>query len=201
MKRLSIAIVVLAIPLAVTHAGPAVDAATDAVRVELLAVAGAGQAALLAQNTPFDPRLQLHSSLRAGVGLTLGRHVAFLTGVGVERANPSSLEAGYAYPAWTGRTLWARVELRTPASPFGGRLTLAGTLAGYDSTYLVFFFPSLEAGPVLMVPLKDGLRITVELRLGYQIRQDLAIAVGQVLIPGAFHAGIGTELEYAAAAR
>jgi hypothetical protein len=187
MKRLRIAIVLLAIPIAASHAEPA--------QAGLLAVTGTSQAALLAQNTPFEPRLQLHTALRAGVGTTLGPAFRFAAGFGLERAVSTRLVDGYSYTGWTGRTLWMRLGYEPPDGSLGVEATAHGVLVGFDDSYLLLFFPAVDVGPYYRVALFSRTSLKITLRIGYEFRQDLVLTLGSITLPGTPYAGVAVEAE------
>ncbi len=213
MKRLRIVLVVLIVSLVSLRAEAATPTAgaaaadgaftADALaaagrakpaRAGLMLVAGAGHAALLAQDTRFEPRLQLHSSLSGGLGTQLGRLFSVATGLAVEYALASSAAGGYVYPAWTGRTLWLRADLLPGVGMMGARLKVSGVLASYESTFLIFFFPSVSMGPVFRLPLSASAWISADAHVRYQIREDLSIAGTNV--PGALLFGVSIEFEH-----
>jgi len=159
-------------------------------------IAGSDTAALLAQDTRFDPRLQLQSALRLGIGIHSPSGIEFAGGIGVTRASPTSPAIGYRYPGWTGRTAWARVGyIRPGRSPIGIMLTAYGVLAGYDATYLLSFFPTLELSPAVHFQLAGKTVASIGLPIGWEIRRDLGIRIGETLVlPGAFYVGLSAEV-------
>jgi hypothetical protein len=186
MNRVSILRVLLTVLFAVTFAAAACPetANADTASAELLIVAGSDQAALVAQDTRFDARLQLQSSLIVGAGARWQNGVELVGGVSVTHGVPTSVALGYSYAGWTGRTVWARIGLagqgRLPEGFLRGiRFTAFGVLAGYDSTYLLSFFPVLEISPTLSLPLTRNLAASIELPLGWQIRRDLSVQLGE----------------------
>ncbi len=159
-------------------------------------IAGSDNAALLAQDTRFDPRLQLQSSLQFGVGVHFVSGFEFAGGIGVVRAIPTSPAVGYSYAGWTGRTTWSRIGYVRPGrSPLGVQFSAYGVLAGYDATYLLSFFPILELAPTLQIPLTRGAVVSVELPIGWEIRRDLGLKIGEAFVlPGAIYLGLSAEL-------
>ncbi len=197
MNRLSITRVLLTVLLLVPYARSAHSATASA---ELMIIAGSDNAALLVQDTRFDPRLQLQSSLQLGVGMHSIGGFEFAGGVGVSRATPTSPAIGYSYAGWTGRTVWTRIGyFRSDRSPMGVRLTVHGVLAGYDATYLLSFFPILEFTPTIRFPLTGSAVGTVGLPIAWEIRRDLGLRVGDsFVLPGAVYVGLSTEVQISA---
>ena len=163
-------------------------------------IAGSDTAALLAQDTRFDPRLQLQSAVRLGIGVHSPSGIELAGGIGVTRASPTSPAIGYSYPGWTGRTAWARVGyIRPGRSPIGILLTAYGVLAGYDATYLLSFFPTLELAPMVHVQLAGRAVASIGLPIGWEIRRDLGIRIGETFVlPGAFYVGLSVEVRVSA---
>ncbi len=172
------------------------SAYTETASAELMIIAGSDNAALLAQDTRFDPRLQLQSSLQFGVGVHSASGIEFAGGIGVARATPTSLAVGDSYAGWTGRTAWTRIGyVRPDRSPMGVQLTAYGVLAGYDATYLLSFFPVLEFAPTLQVPLTGGAAVSIGLPFGWEIRRDLGLQIGEAFVlPGAIYGGLSAAL-------
>ena len=178
--------VLLTVLFAVTYAATACTgtAHADTASAELLMVAGSDHDALLAQDTRFDARLQLQSSLQFGVGARWKSGVELAGGISVANAVPTSAAPGYSYAGWTGRSAWARIGLVGPGGLPEGmlrgiRATVYGVFAGYDATYLLSFFPVVEIAPTLHIPLAGNITASIGLPLGWQIRRDLGIAVGE----------------------
>lgn len=193
MNRLSITRVLLTFLLVVPHAQ---SAYAETASAELMIIAGSDHVALLAQDTRFDPRLQLQSSLQFGVGVHSVSGFEFAGGVGLTRATPTSAVIGYTYAGWTGRTAWTRIGYVCPdRSPMGVQLTAYGVLAGYDATYLLSFFPILEFAPTVQVPLTRGAVASIGLPFGWEIRRDLGLRIGEAFVlPGAIYLGLSAEL-------
>ncbi|MCK4514026.1 MAG: hypothetical protein KAU31_02150 [Spirochaetaceae bacterium] len=193
MNRLSITRVLLTFLLVVPHAQ---SAYAETASAELMIIAGSDNVALLAQDTRFDPRLQLQSSLQFGVGAHSVSGFELAGGIGIARAIPTSPAVGYSYAGWTGRTAWTRIGyVRPDRSPMGVQLTAYGVLAGYDATYLLSFFPILEFAPTLQVPLTGGAVVSIGLPIGWEIRHDLGLQIGEVFVlPGAIYMGLSTGI-------
>ena len=193
MNRLSITRVLLTVLLVMPCAG---IASAEAASAELMIIAGSNNAVLLAQDTPFDPRLQLQSSLQFGIGARSASGVELAGGVGLTHATPTSAAVGYAYPGWTGRTAWTRIGyVRPERSPVGVQFTVSGVLAGYDATYLLSFFPILELTPTVQVPLIGNAVASIGLPIGWEIRRDLGLQMGGAFVlPGATYVGLSTEV-------
>ena len=163
-------------------------------------VAGSDSAALLAQDTRFDPRLHLRSAVRLGIGAGFTWGGEFATGVALVRASPTSADPGYGYAGWTGRAFWVRMGYFRPSrARFGVSLAASGVLAGFDSTYLITFFPVVEVSPALLITLPRDATATISIPIGWDLRRDLGLAVGDAFVlPGALFAGISTEIRLAA---
>lgn len=142
----------------------------------------AHQAVLLAQDIRFEPALQLAAGVGIGTTLTVGEWVELGSTLTAEKLNPSPVGAGYQYRGLTARQLWAEVTIKRNAVPgVGVRMRAGGSLGSYDSTFLLFFYPEIELGPVLMLPISQGEhppRVGVEwyLAVGYRFRQDLDLS-------------------------
>lgn len=171
-------------------------ASAEAASAELMIIAGSNTAALLAQDTPFNPRLQLQSSVQFGIGAHSPSGIELAGGIGLMRATPTSAAVGYTYPGWTGRTAWTRIGYAPPErSPLGVQFTVFGVLAGYDATYLLSFFPILELAPTVQIPLIGGAVASIGLPIGWEIRRDLGLQVGGIFVlPGAMYAGFSADV-------
>jgi hypothetical protein len=202
MNRVRIMRVLLTVLFAVTYAATACTgtAHADTASAELLLVAGSDHAALLAQDTRFDARLQLQSALQFGAGARWENGVELAAGIGVTHARPTSVAPGYGYAGWTGRAVWARIGFvgrgRLPQGFLRGvRFTAYGVLAGYDATYLLTFFPVVEIAPTVLIPLVGNIAASIELPLGWQLRRDLGIRIGDSFeIGGTPYAGLSALL-------
>ena len=193
MNRLSITRVLLTVLLVMPCAG---IASAEGASAELMIIAGSNNAALLAQDTPFNPRLQLQSSVQFGIGAHSASGVEFAGGIGLKHATPTSAAVGYTYPGWTGRTAWTRIGyVRPDRSPLGVQFTVFGVLAGYDATYLLSFFPIVEVAPTVQIPLIGSAVASIGLPIGWEIRRDLGLRVGEAFVlPGAIYVGFSAEL-------
>lgn len=172
-----------------------------------MTVAGSDNSALLVQDTRFDPRLQLQSSVRFGGGTRFRNGLRIAAGFGLTRTLPSSAVVGYVYPGWIGREAWLMIGYADDgwvadsfgprnAAPerdmaFGVELDLAGVLAGYDATYLLSFFPTIGLTPIIVIALGPRTTAACGLAVEWQIRRDLALANS---LPGALSLGITVEL-------
>ena len=194
MGRLRMVFLVLMVSLMSVHAETEGAASEAAITPRgLMIVAGTGHSALLAQDTRFEPRLQLQSTVRAGVAIPVGRETLVAAGFAFEHANASSAEGGIIYSAWTGRSLWTRLEYVPQDTPAALRFSLSGTLMSYDSSFLLSFFPALRLGPLLRLPLSRHAAAVFWTHLEYQRRQDLVVANRS--LPGTFALGASCEIE------
>jgi len=148
---------------------------------------------LVAQDTRFDPRLQLDQSLRLGIGIA-GRLFSLAGGFGVERAEATGASVGYSYPGWSARSIWLATGL-TSASGVGIEVGARGLLAGFDSTFLVVFFPVVVVSPTIRLPLGGSTDLNLGIPLGWQMRSDLAVTVGRnAVVGGVPFFGISMEI-------
>ena len=150
---------------------------------DLAVTVGSRHAALVVQDTRFDPAVQLASEVGAGVGgqwkLRGGRAGAIAAGLGLAVASvgPSTAFAGYFYRGLAVRSLTVTGAWTSP-SGVGVRVGAAASFASYALTTLLFFYPEVEIAPTLRMRLAKRIRVDWALPVFYQFRQDLAYAVG-----------------------
>jgi hypothetical protein len=145
-------------------------------------VVGSRQAALVVQDTRFDPAVQLVTETRAGAGASwmLGGGTAGLLTVqgalGVGVVSQSRVFDSYVYRGLALRTLSTAVEWIAPRG-FSIGLEGRATLASYRSTSLLFFYPDVALMSGYAVRLGSRTRIVWSVPVTYSFREDLAYAV------------------------
>ncbi len=146
------------------------------------------QAALLVQDTPFAPALQLLNELQLGIGLRPGvgpiAGIRAGAGVGVGYVGASRMLGGYRYRGLVTRNLWI-----SGGWSFASGLRLTGTgraaLASYELTSLVFSYAEIELAAGLTTIIGRAARIEWSIPFFYQFRHDVDYAAG-VGLRGAF---------------
>lgn len=157
--------------------------ATTWLPADLAVTVGSRHAALVVQDTRFDPAVQLVSDVALGLGaqweLRGGRAGTFGTGLGVRvsRVSRSTAFGGYYYRGLAVRSL-ALSGAWTSPSGAGVRIAGSASFASYALTTLLFFYPEVEVAPTLRTRLTERARVEWALPVFYQFRQDLAYAVG-----------------------
>lgn len=116
--------------------------------------------------------------------------IRFSGGLALDKARATSPAGGYGYPGWSARVAWVGVAL-APESRFAGvDLTARLVLAGFDSTFLITFFPALQVTPFVRIPLIGSTRAELGVSLGWQFRQDLRLTTRNAQLPGIPYGGI-----------
>lgn len=151
---------------------------------------GTRQAALVVEDTRFNPAVQLLSELEfsVGVALPLGeppsglveppfpRHVLGAeVGVALGAVKQSATIGNTNYRGLTMRSMIASGGWRSPSGAgveVGGR----AVFATYDLTNALFFFPEAYLAPLVRVPLSRASAVEWSIPLSWQFRVDLAIA-------------------------
>ena len=159
---------------------------------DLAVTVGSRHAALVVQDTRFDPAVQLVSDVALGVAWEwrFPRRPGVFTAqptVGIGRIGRSTAFSGYYYRAVALRSLGLDLHLvgsptvgrgSPRANVVGARLGGHAVLASYEMTSLLFFYPELELAITMRSRLSDRVRVDWALPVFYQFRQDLAYAVG-----------------------
>ena len=135
---------------------------------------GSRQAALVVQDTRFPVAIQLLSGLEAGMAvggptLTVDLHVA------LESAKGSMPTGGTLYRGVVHRTVALGASWQL-SSGIGVRASGTGTLASYQTTRLLFFFPAVELAPWLRLPVGSSADLEWSLPVAYHARPDLTVA-------------------------
>jgi hypothetical protein len=169
MKRLLMILVVL-VPVASLPAQVGMELA-------------ARQGIVVVQDRPFEPAVQLLSEIDAGIVVRL-QSLELTTGAGVAYQPASPLSAsGIQYRGLVLRTAWLGGSYG-----FGGAVSvgaqLRATLATYELTSLLFFYPEARVAVELSAQQMTGAPIVFDLWTGYQFRRDLTLS---------FTAGIGAR--------
>lgn len=166
--------------------------ATSGLPADLAVTVGSRHAALVVQDTRFDPAVQLVSDV--AIGLAWDWWLPSRPGVftvepslGVGRIGRSRTLDGYFYRGVAVRSLGLELQLAgwpgvgrgsRAANVVGARLTGRAVLASYELTSLLFFYPELELALTLRTRLGERVRIDWAMPLFYQFRRDLAYAFG-----------------------
>jgi hypothetical protein len=133
------------------------------------------QGALLAKDTRFTPGVQLSGSVGAGVGV--GDAVRLDVTAGIAHVSQSAAIIGVVYRGLVERRIDVAVDVLGRPGGFGFGVFGSATLAAYDGTTLLFFYPTLGLYPVFRLPV--GERLTIEWRapIAFSFRTDLDLAL------------------------
>lgn len=154
---------------------------------DIAVTVGNRQAALVIQDTRFDPAVQLMSELTLGVGLRSGRApagtaypgpAAFLAGgVAVGLVSQSRALSGYVYRGLATRSIWLSGAWAS-RSGVGIELTARAVLASYQLTSLLSFYPEVEIAPTFATARGERYAIEWSAPIFTQFRRDLTYAIG-----------------------
>lgn len=168
MKR--IAILVVFVAGAVLH-----------LPADIAVAVGSREAALVVQDTRFQPGVQLLTELSVGVihawRLAEVHVVSVGGGATIGAVGSSAVRTGYLYRGLATRALWLAAGW-TARDGLGLSLTGRAALGSYQMTTLLFFYPEVELAPTFRMRLGDVVRIDWAMPVFYQFRRDLAYAVG-----------------------
>lgn len=148
---------------------------------DIAVTVGSRQAALVVQDTRFEPAVQLLTE--TGIGTQIhrafesGAAIAFDGGIAIGRISPSAPFGGYFYRGLSLRGAALSGEF-VAAGGAGVRVSTRAVWGSYELTTLLFFYPEIELAPTFRMRLGDRLRVDWALPVFYQFRQDLAYAFG-----------------------
>ena len=135
---------------------------------------GSRLAALVVQDTPFPPAVQLLSGLGAGMSAGGPQLTADLS-LDVAYAPDRLPVEGSVYRGIVLRTIGLGASW-TPVAGLGIRASGVLALAGYRATRLLFFFPGVELAPMLTHRIGRWTRLEWSLPVSYHFRRDMRIA-------------------------
>jgi hypothetical protein len=149
------------------------------------AVLGGGQAIVVVEDRPFAPAVQLLSEIDAGL-IVVFNNWDLSIGLGIAYLAPSALTgSGITYRGVVTRTLWVRSRIELDRR-FSAAFAARASLATYELTPLLFFYPEARVGLDLTPAAHTGSPVHFQLWTGYQFRQDLSVS---------FALGIGTRID------
>lgn len=138
------------------------------------------QAALVVQDTRFNPAVQLASDLTAGFGTIIqigeSARAGIGAGIGLGAVRQSEVNGGVVYRGMATRHL-SLESWFSLASGMGVRLAGKAVLASYELTTLLFFYPEISLAPQFTLPIGPRSAVTWSLPISYQFRQDLQFAL------------------------
>ena len=150
---------------------------------EVSAELHASTAALLVEDSPFQPAVQLLTGLDTVVRVAFGRHlhdalhpVALFAGLGVGSLLPSRPDsAGVVYRGLTIRSVMVGVE-RPIRHWLSAEIAIRAAVASYRFTSVLIGFPELSVGPTFVVAAGPATRIRWHAYVSRQFRSDVGYA-------------------------